>query len=86
MRASSNWLVIWPFQGQDEGSIPSARTKGVWQNSPTLTKLLSSQRPPGVPPLVISRDRVSKMYKGVVMTRGTGPYLAFRQCRTMGAR
>ena len=33
----------------------------------------SSWRPPGMSQLVISRGRMSTMYKGVAMTRGTGP-------------
>ena len=36
-----------PFTRKIRGSIPLGGTKGVWQNSPTLTKLSSSQRPLG---------------------------------------
>lgn len=78
-----NWLTHPPFTRKIRGSIPLGSTIGSLAEVPINQNCHHHRDHLGA---CTNKRRDATMYKGVVMTRGTGPYLAFRQCRTVRAR
>ena len=83
MAPQSNRNRIAPFQGVDAVSSTAGATIGSLAEVPINQNCHHHRDHLGA---CTNKRRDATMYKGVVMTRGTGPYLAFRQCRTVRAR